>query len=327
MQFLSKRLKMYKIGFTDSGIGSLIFTLDFRNKSLKELQDLSKKYGRNISLVQLGDNMNVPYSTKSGIEVNQLINNSLAKLEKNGVQVGVIACNTACVMDAKFPSVKKLYPMSIIEESAIELYKQANTLSKDNKINIIVMGTAPTIKSGDYTKALQKVHKASGSNKELVIHGFSAPEFVTAMEKELLTENKIKDIISKAMLRMEDEIGKENIKETLVVGLFCTHYPFFRKYMQEFLSERHNKDFKLLSQGEILSPYILNYVEKDLSKLPVNNTINQPNSEILIDSYFTSPKGQDIIQHNSALVFGEEQVKNIIFHKEKINSKNLGISI
>lgn len=335
-KLITKINNNFKIGFTDSGLGSLIFAIDFAEASKSRIKELSHRFNCEFELIQLGDNANVPYSTKTPQKVNQLINTSLHQLEKQGCKIGVVACNTACVDDAKFPFLTKLKPFTIVDESAKIIHRQTLLLNQNSKssspIKMLIMATEATIKSQDYHHKISTLHEQSSSEKKLEIYGFSAPELVIKMETEYLDQTKISLLASKTIEKMFNEIGEKNLQEISNIALFCTHYPLFKKEISKQLQEKFGKKFHLFSQGEILSDKILDEAEKvlnsekqtsvqenkaqnDLESIDSSSLQPKPQkSEIKISSSFTDTKSQEILEHNIKLVYPENCA--LIFTKE-----------
>jgi len=324
---------IYRIGFTDSGLGSLIFALDFLESSCARIKELSTKYNCEFQLIQLGDNANVPYSTKTPQEVNRLISSSLFKLEEQDCKIGVVACNTACIDNVKFHFLKKIKPFTIVDESAKIAYQQAissHNFALSDSVGIIIMGTQATIKSQDYQHRITALHQQRQGFNGLNLYGFSAPEFVTQMETQYLEPSIMNLLVKKTLERMYEEIGEENISKASNIALFCTHYPLFKKEISENLQAKFGKKFNIITQGQILSDKILDMVEKDLEiehlaqkkehnseMLKITDSViekGSQDSQVKIYSSFTDNKAQQILEHNIRLVY---DVKSLIFNDLK----------
>ena len=253
-------MKSYKIGFTDSGVGSLIFARDFIVNSTKKLRELGGLYGVKFEFLQCGDNKNMPYSSKNREDVKNFINKSLDYLEEKGVNLSIIACNTACINNNDFSRNMKI--MTIINESAKLLEE---VLTENNDKSVLIMATNATINSGDYQKLL------SGFN----IKTFSSSLMAEAIEKEILTENRIKEIINEEMQKLG------NIDEIQTIALFCTHYPFYTKYLKEYFPQK-----RIITQGSLLSTVILEKIQTDLEYKIQYNFTNKDIQDIALNNLF-----------------------------------------
>ena len=258
----------YKIGFLDSGCGSLIFLNDVYHDIAKDLRLISQRYGVSFIFYHLGDMKNAPYADKSSREVVNLINQSIDFMCDNQVKLIVVACNTAFVDGSDFQAQKDLTTIiSIIEESAKNLYIKACEESdkiNNEEINLAVFATPSMIKSNLYQNLILGLHKNNkdkkSHEKKLFIHCYSGDNWVKMIENST-QKNLMKNQVISDLKTFRTKLG--NTADCIsAIGLFCTHYPFFYKEIKNVFNHA-----EILSQGKIFSKKILQMVIQDLKKI------------------------------------------------------------
>ena len=149
----------------------------------------------------------------------------------------------------------KLYKSCFITMVETSVNAISNQTPKDNLIAIFA--TPSTIKSGLYQEALKK---------NFSVISMSPKNWVKNIETSK-SDDQIKEDFDLEMLAFTRQYGDEKIKQIKSVGLFCTHYPYFKEEIQKYLSAQGNNDVKIFSQGELFADDILKDVAKRLSKL------------------------------------------------------------
>ena len=196
------------IGFIDSGLGGL--------SVLKE----AIKIMPHEDFIYYGDSLNAPYGTKSVDEIRDLTFAIVDKLLKLGIKGLAVACNTAT--SAAVRQLRIMYPdLTIVGiEPAIKPAVESNHGGE-----ILVMATPMTIKQEKFNRLLDsykdraKIIPVSCKGlMEFVEHGNLNGSFLEAYFNETLVPYL------------------NDTTETIVLG--CTHYPFLRPYLKEFLGER-----------------------------------------------------------------------------------------
>ncbi|HYV86355.1 MAG TPA: glutamate racemase [Patescibacteria group bacterium] len=187
------------IGVFDSGIGGLTVY-----KALRETLPPSER------LLYLGDTARVPYGTKSDATVVRYALEGARFLARRGVKALVVACNTmsAIALDAlrrEFPG-----PVVGVIEPGVEA---ACAATRGGTIGVI--GTAATIKSGAYARAIA----ARRPGAQVV--SLACPLLVPLAE-EGWVDNDVAQAAVRTYLR---ELATPAL-DTLVLG--CTHYPLLR---------------------------------------------------------------------------------------------------
>lgn len=195
------------IGVFDSGVGGI-----------SVLESLVEKFPRE-NFIYLGDTARLPYGTKSAETVRKYAEQSLEFLHKQGVKAFVIACNTASsAFLEKSYKTKPVYNM--IECGVREILES----SKGKKT--LLLATKTTVRSKAYDHSLQ----ASGSKIPFV--SIAAPLFIPLVEEGLLDGPVVTEVLQHTLKPIQREISQGELDLCL---LGCTHFPFLKKEIQNFL--------------------------------------------------------------------------------------------
>ena len=191
------------IGIFDSGVGGLTVL-----KALRELLP-----GEN--LIYFGDTARVPYGTKSHKTIIKYSLQNTRLLEKFGVKMVVVACNTSSAHALGILKEEFRFPVvGVVEPGA----KEAVKASKSGRIGVI--GTEATVKSEAYRKAIVSL------DPFCQVYQKACPLFVPLIE-----EGWLKDEITKLVAeRYLKELLEKGI-DTLVLG--CTHYPLIKDTLSQ----------------------------------------------------------------------------------------------
>ncbi len=188
----------FAVGVFDSGVGGLTV--------LKQLVARLPS----VSTVYLGDTARVPYGTKSADTVIRYASVCAKLLIDRGVQLLVVACNTASAFALDHLRKTLSIPViGVIEPGA----RAAVSATRNNRIGVI--GTAGTIRSEAYQAAILAL------KPEAEILSRSCPLFVPLAE-EGWTEGDVPRAVAATYLRDFQDAGID----TLVLG--CTHYPLLK---------------------------------------------------------------------------------------------------
>ena len=193
------------IGVFDSGIGGLTVA----HALIRQLP--------NESIIYFGDTARVPYGPKSPETVRRYSREITNYLAEEGIKALVIACNTATAhalpvlrVDLSMPVVGVIQPGA---RAAVRATRRGH---------IGVIGTAGTIKSGAYERAIREL------DPSLRITVRACPLFVPLVE-EGWTENEATRMIAREYL---EPLLREEV-DTLVLG--CTHYPLLKPLLADVL--------------------------------------------------------------------------------------------
>jgi glutamate racemase len=196
------------LGVFDSGLGGL--TVVRALQSLLPSEDI----------VYLGDTARVPYGTRSADTILRYARSCAAVLTRRGVKALVIACNTASAVALDMLRAELDVPViGVIEPGAMAAVDIAGRLAgagDPRSGRIGVLGTARTIASGAYTRAVGQL------STRLEVIGQAAPLLVPLVEEGWL-EGEVPRLAVERYLRplIDAEVG--------VIVLGCTHYPLLRE--------------------------------------------------------------------------------------------------
>lgn len=191
------------IGIFDSGVGGLTVLREIFRVLPQE------------DTIYFGDTARVPYGTKSPETVIRYANEITSFLVKRDIKLLVVACNTASAVALN--GLKRQFPIpvvGVIEPGA----RRAVEVSRSGRIGVI--GTAGTIKSSAYTRAIKRL------NPEAEVLTRSCPLFVPLAE-EGWTDNEVARLTARSYLQELIDAGVD----TLVLG--CTHYPLLKSVIAE----------------------------------------------------------------------------------------------
>lgn len=208
------------VGVFDSGVGGL-----------SVLRQLIKDFP-NESFIYLGDTARLPYGAKSKETIKNYVVKNIDHLSSNyNLKAVVVACNSASsVLDELSLSIKTL---GVIEAGIIA----ANKLSKTK--HIALWATRATVSSQAYEKQALRL------KTNLIISSTPCPTLVSLVEegeaKHPLLKPAFDFYIEKSKLNadLSSKFGSNSKIDSLVLG--CTHFPFFKKDLQNHLAARSLK--------------------------------------------------------------------------------------
>lgn len=205
------------IGLFDSGVGLISVLIE-----IKKLLPLE-------NYVVYADQGNNPYGEKSKEQIRKYASEATRYLiDKNGIKMMVLACNTATVL--VLDSLRKKFEIPII--GVVPAVKPA--FEESNKKNVAVMSTPATAKSEYLAKLVSEFSK---SGKALKIGCAGLEEAI-----EILDYKKIDFLLKKFTARVKN-FGAD----VLVLG--CTHYPLVKSRLRGFLG----KDVKIVDSGKAIA--------------------------------------------------------------------------
>lgn len=205
------------IGMFDSGVGGLTVLKEVIKQNPKE------------NIIYLGDTKRFPYGSKSKESIIELTKKGIDFLISKNVKAIVIACGTAT--SQALEEVKKQYNIPIIGiiDGAVNYIKENKNLRK-----IGVIATTGTIRSKGWQ------NKINDKIPDAIIYSKACP-LLAPMAEEGWTDNEIARLTIKEYLKDFVDI------DCLILG--CTHYPLFKKIIQEELG----KEVQIINTGEMLS--------------------------------------------------------------------------
>jgi len=195
------------IGIFDSGVGGLTV-----------LREVMKALPQEDT-IYLGDTARVPYGTKSPETVVRFARQITSFLVNRDIKLLVVACNTASAVS--LDELKAEFPIPIvgvIEPGAL----RAASVTTSGRVGVI--GTAGTIRSSAYTKAIKRI------NPDIEVITAECPMFVPLAE-EGWVDNEVARLTASIYLKGLRDKGVD----TLVLG--CTHYPLLKGIISEAMGE------------------------------------------------------------------------------------------
>jgi glutamate racemase len=193
------------IGIFDSGVGGLTV--------LREIMQVLPQE----DTLYFGDTARVPYGTKSPETVTRYAGEIASFLIKRDIKLLVVACNTASAV--ALPTLKRhlsIPVVGVIEPGA----RRAVEMTRSGRIGVI--GTAGTIRSSAYTRAIKRLRP----DAEVLTR--ACPLFVPLAEEGWI-DNQVARLTAQAYLQ---EL-KEAAVDTLVLG--CTHYPLLKPMIADVM--------------------------------------------------------------------------------------------
>jgi glutamate racemase len=192
-----------RVGVFDSGVGGLTV--------LQELMNALPQ----VEYFYFGDTARLPYGSKSAETVIRHSISSVRFLEERGIQLLVIACNTATALalDAITKAVK-IPVIGVVEPGAA----QAAALSRTKKV--VVIATEATVSSHAYQRAL--------AQRGIAAQEKACPLLVPLVE-EGWTDHSVTEQTAQIYLS-EAFKGSGNGADVLVLG--CTHYPLLKPLLR-----------------------------------------------------------------------------------------------
>ena len=193
------------IGVFDSGIGGLTVVRELMHQLPRE------------SLIYFGDTARVPYGNKSPETVRRYGREILAFLLSRDVKLVVVACNT--VSAHALEDLREASPVKV--EGVIEPGARAAVgASRGGRIGVI--GTAGTVASGAYARAIEAV------NGKAQVTAQACPLFVPLVEEGWLDHGATRLIAEEYLAPL-----RAHAIDTLVLG--CTHYPLLKPLLGTLL--------------------------------------------------------------------------------------------
>ena len=247
------------IGVFDSGMGGLTCVAEIM------------KLMPNENIIYFGDTARVPYGNRSRETILEYARQDVNFVKKHDVKMIIAACGTVSSAVGQAKDFGGGVPFTGVVIPAVQA---ACAATRSGRIGVI--GTAATIRSGAYGKAIRTIRQ------DAVIIGNACPLFVPLVENGVTDKD---DIVVKTMVsRYLEPIKRENVDtlmeirdagvDTLILG--CTHYPLLRDAIAEYMGE----SVKLISSGAEAAKYTMNM-------LAMNNMLSS-RSENGHVTYFTS---------------------------------------
>jgi glutamate racemase len=215
------------IGVFDSGVGGLTVLGAIRRRL------------PGWPTIYLGDTARVPYGTKSPEVVVRYSRNNAAHLLRHGIEMLVVACNTASAHALEVLAQELPIPVVGVVEPGVD---EAIRLSPGGRIGVI--GTEGTVASGAYQRRiLQRLGREA-------VFARPCPLFVPLAE-EGWTDGEVPVAVAERYLgELRGRI------DTLVLG--CTHYPLLREAIATVLGP----EVRLVDSGAAVAEAVARKLEE-----------------------------------------------------------------
>ena len=173
----------------------------------------------------------MPYGSKSKAAVTRFSLDIARFMQKQGVKLIVVACNTASAL--ALPELQKKISVPVIGVILPGAMKAAQC-TKNGKVAIIA--TEATVQSKAYPRALKRL------DKRIRTYQRACPVFVPLIEEGWIHKTAGQYIIADYL----DGVAKSGA-DTVILG--CTHYPVIKK----LIAAKLGKGVKLVDSAEVLA--------------------------------------------------------------------------
>ena len=216
------------IGVFDSGIGGVTV-----------LRALRRRWPGH-STTYLGDTARVPYGTKSPQTVARYARQVAHCLLAEGIDLLVVACNTASAHALDSLADLPVPVVGVIEPGA----RAAAAATRGGPIGVI--GTSGTIASGAYERAIHRLRPGTS------VLSIACPLFVPLAD-EGWEDSPIARLAAERYLEPWRP-GRAGRPDTVVLG--CTHYPVLRPALAEVLGPGIELIDSAETNAESVAPYL-----------------------------------------------------------------------
>lgn len=191
------------IGVFDSGVGGLTVLREL----VRNIPDARYLY--------FGDTARLPYGSKSAETVARYAIDAARFLERRGMDLLVVACNTATAL--ALPAIRKAVkaPVEGVVEPGAEAAAAATTRNR-----VVVIATEATVNSHAYKLALERRH--------INVCEKACPLFVPLIEEGWLDH----DVTQRVAHAYLDDFFYEYETGPDVLVLGCTHYPLIKPILR-----------------------------------------------------------------------------------------------
>jgi glutamate racemase len=196
------------IGVFDSGFGGLTVLRELRNALPA------------ADYLYFGDTAHLPYGAKSVRTVAKYAISAAHFLEEHGIEMLVVACNTATALAIDdIRAAVRVPVVGVIGPGA----ERASAISKTKKV--VVAATEATVASHAYHRALEQ-------------HGMQAMEKACPLFVPLVEEGWVEHRVTEEVAHIYmDEVFRDGARDADVLVLGCTHYPLIRPLLRRIVPQ------------------------------------------------------------------------------------------
>lgn len=221
---------MAKIGIFDSGVGGVSVLKEL----LKVLPD--EEY------IYYCDQKNLPYGEKTPGEIRNLTKTSFNFIDRQNVDMVVIACNTATANAERYLKAIFGFPIFGIIRSGISEIVKA---TKNNKI--LIIATESTVENGIYQEEIKSLVPSAD------VRAKGCSNLVRAVE-----DGHIDDELAVQVVKEYLEEYRDFEFDTLVLG--CTHFPLARPAIEKVLKEM-GKEVMIVDPAKSLAETVSEFLQ------------------------------------------------------------------
>jgi glutamate racemase len=193
-----------KIGIFDSGIGGL------------SVLHLARRYLPNDYFIYYADEKHVPYGEKTKEEIMQYVDEIIQFMINKGVDVIVIACNTATSVAVKKMRTKYNIPIIGMEpavKKAIDTYGYAK---------VLVVATPVTVKGEKLHYLIERF------DKDHLVDNIALPKLVRFAEKQEFDSQEVYNYLVQ-------QLSSYHFENYSSIVLGCTHFNYFKDSFRKIL--------------------------------------------------------------------------------------------
>jgi glutamate racemase len=217
------------IGVFDSGFGGLTV--------LRELRRVLPS----ADYLYFGDTAHLPYGAKSVRTVARYAISAAHFLEQHGIEMLVVACNTATAL--AFDDIRSAVSVpvvGVVEPGA----QRAAAISKTRKAAVIA--TEATVSSHAYQTALHRL-------------GLQATEKACPLFVPLVEEGWVEHPVTEQVAHIYmDEVFRDGARDADVLVLGCTHYPLLRPLLRRVVPP----SVEIVDSAESTAARVVEFLEK-----------------------------------------------------------------
>lgn len=232
------RLPNAPIGVFDSGLGGLSVLTHLVERLPHE------------AFIYLADTKHVPYGSRSPDDIRQLTLQAVDWLVAQGCKLVVIACNTASAHGLQ--AVRERYP-DLLVVGLVPALKPA--VLKSVTKHVAVLATPATLHGDLLNQVIDQIAVPMG----VTVHKYSFVSLVPWVEAGMPSEHLAVEELDKLL-----KILIAHQIDYLVLG--CTHYPFFKAYLQQKITEltptKHPTRLQLIDSGEAIARRVASLLQQ-----------------------------------------------------------------
>lgn len=226
------------LGVFDSGLGGLTVVRALLDRLPDE------------RIVYLGDTARVPYGTRSPETILRYARACARALIRRDVKALVVACNTVSANSLEFLRAELDLPvLGVIEPGARAAVRAAESAAPGSG-RIGVIGTASTVASGAYPRAVSQI------STRYEVRAFAAPLLVPLVEEGWL-EGPV------PALAVERYLEPLILERVSVVLLGCTHYPLLKPVISEVAARLAGHAIPVVDSAEATADAVRDWIAEE----------------------------------------------------------------